>query len=465
MSNIVDIIQAEEVWDFEKVHTLFKDQTKRTTERKIAELNFLPTELSEEAITLPKNRFPIFEVLKHEANEARKRKELVLFAQLFPFSTGKKAIHFNDARGARYWVPYSDIKTALTMLQTYIDKKIFLIPHNELFDEIKDLDLKDISLPKHAFPKEFVLDTSAKKRTTPLSAHLKMLEDESIFIIREAVAEAENPVMLYSLGKDSSVMLHLAQKAFFPAILPFPLLHVDTRWKFQDMYAFRDQVIQFHNLKFIRYTNPEAIEKNINPFDHGSSLHTDITKTEGLKQAIDLHKFDLIFGGARRDEEKSRAKERVFSFRTTTHNWDPKNQRPELWNLFNTRKNKGETIRVFPLSNWTEADIWEYIKLENIPLVPLYFSDFRPVVERGGSLLLVDDNRLKLLPDEHIQIKKVRFRTLGCYPLTGAIESDASTIEEIVNEVLKTNVSERQGRLIDSDSNASMEKKKREGYF
>lgn len=295
--------------------------------------------------------------------------------------------------------------------------------------------------------------------------HLQNLESESIHIIREAVAESENPVMLYSIGKDSSVMLHLARKAFYPSSPPFPLLHVDTRWKFREMYAFRDTISQKYNIKLIVHINPEAVERDINPFDHGSSLHTHITKTEGLKQALDKHQFDVIFGGARRDEEKSRAKERIFSFRTKTHQWDPKNQRPEVWNLYNTRKNKGESIRVFPLSNWTELDIWQYIQKESIPIVPLYFAEKRPVVERDGVMLMVDDERFQFLPHEKPKQKLIRFRTLGCYPLTGAVESKASNVSEIIEELLHSNYSERQSRVIDTDSSSSMEKKKQEGYF
>jgi sulfate adenylyltransferase subunit 2 len=291
------------------------------------------------------------------------------------------------------------------------------------------------------------------------------LEAESIHIMREVMAQAENPVMLYSVGKDSSVMLHLARKAFYPSVPPFPLMHVDTRWKFQAMYRFRDEMIRDSGMELIVYVNPEGVEKNINPFDHGSALHTDVMKTQGLKQALDLHGFDVAFGGARRDEEKSRAKERVFSFRTSTHRWDPKNQRPELWNLYNGDKNPGESIRVFPLSNWTELDIWEYIHREQIPIVPLYFAAERPVVDRDGMLMLVDDDRMRLFEGEKIQIKRVRFRTLGCYPLTGAIESDADDLSSIVLELLKSRTSERQGRAIDSDSSGSMEKKKQEGYF
>ncbi|HEX7043422.1 MAG TPA: sulfate adenylyltransferase subunit CysD [Burkholderiales bacterium] len=295
--------------------------------------------------------------------------------------------------------------------------------------------------------------------------HLQRLEAESIHIMREVVAEAENPVMLYSIGKDSAVMLHLAMKAFYPAKPPFPLLHVDTTWKFRDMYAFRDRMAKETGMELLVYVNQEGLALGINPFTHGSAVHTDVMKTQALKQALDKYGFDAAFGGARRDEEKSRAKERVFSFRSAQHRWDPKNQRPELWRLYNGRKHKGESIRVFPLSNWTELDVWQYIYLNNIPIVPLYFAKERPVVERDGTLIMVDDERMPLRPGEVPTMRWVRFRTLGCYPLTGAIESRADTLPAIIQEMLLTRTSERQGRVIDHDSAGSMEKKKREGYF
>lgn len=295
--------------------------------------------------------------------------------------------------------------------------------------------------------------------------HLDRLEAESIFILRETVAEAAKPVMLYSMGKDSAVMLHLAKKAFFPGPLPFPLLHVDTTWKFRDMYAARDKVGAEAGVSLIVYRNPEAMEKGINPFDHGP-LHTDMWKTEGLKQALDAHGFDAAFGGARRDEEKSRAKERVFSFRDRNHRWDPKSQRPELWSLYNVRKRKGESMRVFPLSNWTELDVWQYVLREGIEVVPLYFAAERPTVNRDGLILMVDDERMRLEPGEEVVTRTVRFRTLGCYPLSGAVESDAASVEDIIAEMLASATSERQGRAIDRDAgSASMEKKKQEGYF
>jgi sulfate adenylyltransferase subunit 2 len=295
--------------------------------------------------------------------------------------------------------------------------------------------------------------------------NLQRLEAESIHIIREVAAECRRPVMLYSIGKDSAVMLHLALKAFYPAKPPFPLLHVDTTWKFKEMIAFRDRYVRDLGLELLVHTNQEGLAQGVNPFSHGSAVHTDVMKTQALKQALDKWGFDAAFGGARRDEEKSRAKERIFSFRSAQHRWDPRQQRPELWRLYNTRVHKGESIRVFPLSNWTELDIWQYIYQENIPIVPLYFAKERPVVERDGTLIMVDDARMPLAPGQKPEMRKVRFRTLGCYPLTGAIESDADTLPAIIREMLLTRNSERQGRVIDHDGAASMEKKKQEGYF
>ena len=307
--------------------------------------------------------------------------------------------------------------------------------------------------------------TRTEAGTRRLPVHLRRLESESIEIMREVVAEFKKPVMLYSIGKDSSVMLHLAIKAFHPAPLPFPLLHVDTTWKFREMISFRDEMVRRLNLDLLVYVNEEGVKQGIGPISSGSATHTHVMKTEALKQALDKYGFDAAFGGARRDEEKSRSKERIFSFRTKSHTWDPRNQRPELWNLFNTRIGSDESIRVFPLSNWTELDVWQYIAIEHIPVVPLYFAKERPVVRRSGTWIMVDDDRLPLDPGEQPQMRRVRFRTLGCYPLTGAIESDADTLETIIAEMATAHVSERQGRLIDTDEAASMEKKKREGYF
>ena len=318
--------------------------------------------------------------------------------------------------------------------------------------------------------KEHPLRRESRPRPTPELArggltHLERLEAEAIHVMREAVAEAENPVMLYSIGKDSSVMLHVARKAFFPAKPPFPLLHVDTQWKFRDMYTFRDATAKEHGLNCIVHVNEEGAAAGVNPFTHGSAIHTDVMKTQALKQALDQHQFDVAFGGARRDEEVSRAKERIFSFRTSAHRWDPKAQRPEPWSLYNTRKRQGESIRVFPLSNWTELDVWLYIYLEDVPVVPLYLAKERPVIERDGMLILVDDDRIPLDPGELPQIRSIRFRTLGCYPLTGAIPSNAETVPEILSEMFLARTSERRGRLIDNDATGSMERKKQEGYF
>jgi len=316
-----------------------------------------------------------------------------------------------------------------------------------------------------ADPAQVTAGPTAARSDAPTLTHLQRLEAESIYIMREVVAQADRPVMLYSIGKDSAVMLHIARKAFAPGPLPFPLLHVDTTWKFREMIEFRDRTARELGLELIVHVNQEGLALGINPFTHGSAVHTDVMKTQALKQALDRHGFDAAFGGARRDEEKSRAKERVFSFRSTQHRWDPKNQRPELWQLYNARKRKGESIRVFPLSNWTELDIWQYIHLQDIPIVPLYFARQRPVVERDGMLIMVDDERMPLLPGETPQMRTVRFRTLGCYPLTGAIDSAATTLPEILAEMLVARSSERQGRAIDHDAAASMEKKKQEGYF
>ncbi len=306
---------------------------------------------------------------------------------------------------------------------------------------------------------------AATRAAAPTLTHLDRLEAEAIHILREAVAEAENPVMLYSIGKDSSVMLHLARKAFYPSPLPFPLLHVDTTWKFRAMYEMRDRVAATDGVELIVHRNPDAVAQGINPFDHGSAVHTDIWKTEGLKQALDTHHFDVAFGGARRDEEASRAKERVFSIRSAAHRWDPKRQRPELWQLYNTRLDRDESVRVFPLSNWTELDVWLYVHREQIPVVPLYFAAPRPVVMRDGALIMVDDDRFRLHPGETPEIRSVRFRTLGCYPLTGGIESQAADLEAVILEMVASTTSERQGRVIDFDGSGSMERKKREGYF
>ncbi len=468
-----------QVWDtdsaFEHLNKFKAVGNKRTAERRLHEWKILPTKLVVDDLRDEKNRPPVSIVLRWEVEEARRRRKTVLFAQYADLPGGKICLHANDARGARYWIPLEQdtpdcLFQALRKLQSHIGKPLVLFPHGAFTSISRTLTCPPLVsfglLGYQPVVERQCQDTKKNSSSFVLgNAHLDWLEAESIHILREAVAEADNPAMLYSIGKDSSVMLHLARKAFYPSPLPFPLLHVDTRWKFQEMYRFREKIAQEDGINLLVHINPEAIAKDINPFDHGSALHTDITKTEGLKQALEHYRFDVVFGGARRDEEKSRAKERIFSFRTETHRWDPKNQRPEIWNLYNASKKKGESIRVFPLSNWTELDIWQYIYREKIPLVPLYFAKERPVVVRDGLILLIDDERMRLLPGEEIQKRKVRFRTLGCYPLTGGVESDAKNVPDIILELLRASTSERQGRAIDADAAASMERKKQEGYF
>ncbi|MCX7080390.1 MAG: sulfate adenylyltransferase subunit CysD [Pseudomonas sp.] len=472
-------LDAPTVWDtqlaFLHLNQLNQADTKRTAERRLHELDLLPPELTAQSLSDESGRQPTPSVLSSDIEKARTKRKLVLFAQLLRASNGEDFLHANDARGARYWLPLGthlvdtqQLTDALQRLQEHIAKHIVIFPSGRLVAVCRHASAPanvELGLLSYSAVLDESSRTGAVDSLRVRTPHLKRLEAESLQIIREAVAEAENPAMLYSMGKDSAVMLHLARKAFYPSPPPFPLLHVDTRWKFQEMYMFRDFMVRESGMDLLVHINPEAISKDINPFDHGSALHTDITKTEGLKQALDKYKFDVVFGGARRDEEKSRAKERIFSFRTQSHYWDPKQQRPELWNIYNARKNQGESIRVFPLSNWTELDIWQYIYQENIPVVPLYFAKERPVVVRNGMTLMVDDGRMPLLPGEKIEARNIRFRTLGCYPLTGAVESNAATVADILLELLGSTSSERQGRAIDSDSSASMEKKKQEGYF
>jgi sulfate adenylyltransferase subunit 2 len=394
----------------------------------------------------------------------------------------------NDGRGGRRWLyletatpDTEQVAEAFNIVVSSEGKDTIIIPSGDLVTSCRELVQQAnshqlsydgiayrLALEVYSHGKDdirFYIDESKGHQGSEQMSHLDRLEAESIHIIREVIGGADNPVMLYSVGKDSAVMLHLARKAFYPSPPPFPLLHVDTTWKFQAMYDYRAKMAAESGMELLVHSNPEGVEKGINPFDHGSALHTDIMKTQALKQALDLHKFDVAFGGARRDEEKSRAKERVFSFRTSTHRWDPKNQRPELWHQYNDKKNPGESIRVFPLSNWTELDIWQYIYREQIPLVPLYFAQERPVVERDGMLMMVDDDRMRLYPHDTIEMKKVRFRSLGCYPLTSAVESEAHDLASIILELLSASTSERDGRAIDNDTDASMEKKKQEGYF
>ncbi|MBK7674983.1 MAG: sulfate adenylyltransferase subunit CysD [Candidatus Accumulibacter sp.] len=469
-------LDDDQAWDtelaFQHLQSIGKAHTKRTAERKLRSLNIVPDRLLPSELRDEHDRPPNKLLIDWALEKARDKRKLPLFTQLHDLPSQRPCLHANDGRGARYWVPLkgatgtSTVLSALETLQQHVGKAIAVFPHGELVAHLRTACTQpNISVPLSAYPPILDMeDTTKIERPTP-TPHLKRLEAESIYIIREAVAASEKPVMLYSMGKDSSVMLHLARKSFYPAAPPFPLLHVDTLWKFQEMYLFRDHMAQVSGTDLLVHVNPEVVAKGINPFDHGSALHTDIAKTEGLKQALDKYKFDVVFGGARRDEEKSRAKERIFSIRAKNHRWDPKNQRPELWDIYNTRKSPDENIRVFPLSNWTELDIWQYIYQEHIPVVPLYFSKRRPVVVRNGMILMVDDARFRLLPDEEITERQVRFRTLGCYPLTGAIESSAGTVPEIILELIKASRSERQGRLIDNDASGSMEKKKQEGYF
>jgi sulfate adenylyltransferase subunit 2 len=469
-------------WDTDSHYKLLAQKkifkTKRSYERWVEKENFLPQNLNLENYKDALGDRINFLIQNYFIQEYERQRKLILFIQYFE-SKNHKFIFANDRRKGRLWVKVKsnkieDIYEGIKYFLKLRKKNIVLFPSQDLLPKFQDFQFPvtkskyQIEFPNYIFQATEIDPTKTiftKSFSLKQNSYLSDLEAESIHIIREVVSETKNPVMLYSVGKDSSVMLHLAQKAFYPSPPPFPLMHVDTRWKFKEMYLFRNWMAQKSNMKLITHINPEGVKSNINPFDHGSSVHTDIMKTQGLKQALDQYQFDAAFGGARRDEEKSRAKERIFSFRTASHQWDPKNQRPELWNLYNAKVNKSESIRVFPLSNWTELDIWQYIYQEQIPIVPLYFAKTRPVVHRDGMIMMVDDDRLNLQPHEKIELKKIRFRTLGCYPLTGAIESEADSLESIVLELLQSKTSERQGRAIDADSSNSMEKKKLEGYF
>ena len=486
------------VWNVKRAHQLLleigENQSQRSTERLLDATAELPTgrELND---LIDEDQRPLKPaVVRQLANEAKRKRQHSWVLQCARFGSDL-VVSVNDGRLARQWVfvlggaDASDAGALLEGLERLVgDKPALLWPQGEALPLSRQVVAREgthellltehrsarFALPAYHSPKANVgavllsnrstADDAEKQQAQRLS-HLDHLEAESIHIMREVVAQAENPVMLYSIGKDSSVMLHLARKAFFPSPPPFPLMHVDTRWKFQAMYDFRDHMAEQSGMDLLVHINPDGVAKNINPFDHGSAIHTDVMKTQGLKQALSAYSFDVAFGGARRDEEKSRAKERIFSFRNPAHRWDPKNQRPELWHLYNGQKNPGESIRVFPLSNWTELDIWQYIYREHIPIVPLYFAAERPVVAKDGMWVMVDDDRLPVGADENVEIKRVRFRTLGCYPLTGAVESNADDLSSIVLELLNSRTSERQGRAIDSDSSGSMEKKKQEGYF
>ena len=469
-------------WDTDSHYKLLAQKkifkTKRSYERWVEKEGFLPHNLNlenyKDALGDRLNSL----IQNYFIQEYERQRKLILFIQYFE-SKNHKFIFANDRRKGRLWVKVKsnkieDIYEGIKYFSKLRKKNIILLPSQDLLSKFQEFQIPvtknkyQIEFPNYIFQATEIDPTKTiftKSFSLRQNSYLSDLEAESIHIIREVVSETKNPVMLYSVGKDSSVMLHLAQKAFYPSPPPFPLMHVDTRWKFKEMYLFRNWMAKKSNMKLITHINPEGVKSNINPFDHGSSVHTDIMKTQGLKQALDQYQFDAAFGGARRDEEKSRAKERIFSFRTATHQWDPKNQRPELWNLYNAKVNKSESIRVFPLSNWTELDIWQYIYQEQIPIVPLYFAKTRPVIQREGMIMMVDDDRLNLQPHEKIELKKIRFRTLGCYPLTGAIESEADSLESIVLELLQSKTSERQGRAIDADASNSMEKKKLEGYF
>ncbi len=461
----------------------------KATERAIqlSAICFKP--LSETSLIDEHNRRAKCLVINHVVATARRKRKLILFAQLLTTEDNQKFFVLNDARKGRRWfyldpglIELEALQEGLIALLKFESKDIIVIPSGPLVATFRHLVKRHrsqrvveqdqgsitIALEAYSHSQTEILQTaitSDRARPDNEITHLDRLEAESIHIIREMVGEAVNPVMLYSMGKDSSVMLHLALKAFYPSLPPFPLLHVDTLWKFQAVYDFRDYMTKESGMDMLVHVNPDGVAKNINPFDHGSALHTDIMKNQSLKMALDHYQFDLAFGGSRRDEEKSRATERILSFRNSLHRWEPKNQRPELWNLYNGKKNKGETIQVFPVSNWTEFDIWQYIYREQILIVPLYFASERPVINRDGMLIMVDDDRLPLHPNDTIQLKKVRFRTLGCYPLTGAIESEADDMASIMLELSGQDRSERQGRVTDTKSEASMEKKKQNGYF
>ncbi len=493
------------VWDVKRVHQMLLDrgeeQSQRSTERLLEAASDLPKAIEWQALQDEDQRPLKTAVVSQLQSDAKRKRQPSVVLQLQVWNAGG-VVSINDGRLGRQWVLLAALADGIedrldalisALDQLVQDKPTLLWPQGEALaicrhwaarEGAHELELPSgskvqLALPAFHEPKAAagagVLSSRVRNANLNVSpkaqvaadtlSHLDRLEAESIHIMREVVAQAENPVMLYSVGKDSSVMLHLARKAFYPSPPPFPLMHVDTRWKFQAMYDFRDYMAKESGMDLIVHINPEGVAKKINPFDHGSAIHTDVMKTQGLKQALDAHRFDVAFGGARRDEEKSRAKERIFSFRNPAHRWDPKNQRPELWRLYNGQKNPGESIRVFPLSNWTELDIWQYIYREQIPIVPLYFAAQRPVVEKDGMLVMVDDDRLPIRDSETVQIKRVRFRTLGCYPLTGAVESSADDLSSIVLELLNSRTSERQGRAIDSDSSGSMEKKKQEGYF
>ena len=489
LKSISQTHDSSKIWD---ISSLFKycsnnnySKSKRTLERELLELSFYPK------ILFDKKDSSLIKIAYKAWKETCINKRYLSLNSSITLFDNKYYIFYEDSRGKKYWHGVPDISNktlinSFTILSMEIGKNILIWPSSELINVYRSivgyLGTENVSntknlrviLPVSSFKNSLTYEnlnqindyepSSVEVKSTSLT-HLEKIEAEAIHIIRETSAEAENPVLLYSVGKDSAVMLHLAKKAFYPAPPPFPLMHVDTGWKFNEMYQFRDLMANDSGMQLIVHKNQEGVDQNINPFDHGSEIHTNIMKTQALKQALDIHKFDFAFGGARRDEEKSRAKERILSFRSDSHVWDPKNQRPELWDLYNFNKKNNESARVFPISNWTELDIWQYIYKESIPIVPLYYAAERPFVNRDGTLIMVDDDRFNLLDGEKVKFIKARFRTLGCYPLTGAVESEATSMSDVLLELIKTNTTERDGRLIDSDSEASMEKKKKEGYF
>tara|TARA_Y100000385_G_scaffold96677_1_gene100042 strand:+ start:128 stop:1624 length:1497 start_codon:yes stop_codon:yes gene_type:complete len=486
---ILQIHDSNKVWDISSFyeHCLSNNYTKskRTMERELIELDFYSKIFFDKQDSLLKK------VVYKAQNDTFSSKRYLSLNSSISFFNNNLFIFYEDSRGKKYWNGISNISdesiiNSLNLLTQEVNKNLIIWPSSQLIESFQSIVVKQcreefissnackVILPISCFKKILTKESleqfndykpSSKEIKSESLTHLENIEAEAIHIIRETLAEAENPVMLYSVGKDSAVMLHLAKKAFYPAPPPFPLMHVDTGWKFDEMYQFRDLMANDAGMQLIVYKNQDGAEQGINPFDHGSEIHTNIMKTQALKQALDIHKFDFAFGGARRDEEKSRAKERILSFRSESHEWNPKNQRPELWDLYNFNKNKFESARVFPISNWTELDIWQYIYKESIPIVPLYYAAERPFVERDGTLIMIDDDRFKLYEDEKIKFIKARFRTLGCYPLTGAVESDSTSMSDVLLELIQTNTTERDGRLIDSDSEGSMEKKKKEGYF
>jgi sulfate adenylyltransferase subunit 2 len=486
---LLKIHNSNEIWDISSFYDYCLSnkytKSKRTLERDLLELDFYPKIIFDENDRSLKKT-----IFKFWNNYCTSKRHLTLRSSISCFEK-HSFVFYEDNRGKKYWQGLHEISddyvnsTFLSLIDR-IRTNCLIWPSSELINVYQSIVTKagtqslifengsKIILPMSSFQHLLIkknliqvneYNPSKKQIKNEELTHLEKIEAEAIHIIRETVAEAENPVMLYSVGKDSAVMLHLAKKAFYPAPAPFPLMHVDTGWKFNEMYQFRDLMAKEAGMELIVHKNQDGVDKNINPFDHGSAIHTDIMKTQALKQALDLYQYDFAFGGARRDEEKSRAKERILSFRSDSHVWDPKNQRPELWDLYNFNKGISESARVFPISNWTELDVWHYIYKESIPIVPLYYASERPFVERDNTLIMVDDDRFKLLDGEKIQFIKARFRTLGCYPLTGAVRSDATSISDVLLELIQSTSTERDGRLIDQDSEGSMEKKKKEGYF